>query len=63
MDNTHGRAKVNQCFSAWTGLAKGIKRDKTLLNMVIRVGSPSEAWKNILSMVGESSKAAYDKIN
>ena len=41
---------------------KGTERDKTLLDMVITTGSPSEAWKIILSMVGESSEAAQDKV-
>ena len=41
---------------------KGIERDKTLLDMVIIVGSPSEAWNIILGMVGESSETAQDKV-
>ena len=41
---------------------RGIRRDKTLLDMVITAGSPFEAWKNFLSMVSdESSEAAQDK--
>ena len=42
---------------------KGIERDKTLLDMVIIVGAPSEAWKILLSMGGERSEAAQDKAN
>ena len=30
--------------------------------MVITAGSPSEAWKILLSLVGESSEAAQDRI-
>ena len=41
---------------------KGIEKYKTLLDMVITVGSPSEAWKIVLSSVGESSEAAQDRI-
>ena len=41
---------------------KGIEKDKTLLDMVITAGSPSEAWKILLSLVGESSEAAQDRV-
>ena len=54
LDSIHGREKVNQSIAVWTGLVKGIDKDKTLLDMVITAGSPSEAWKILLSLVGES---------
>ena len=41
---------------------KGIEQDKTPLDMVNTAESPSEAWKILLSMVGESSEAAQDKV-
>ena len=41
---------------------KEIEKDKTLLDMVITAGSPFEAWKILLSLVGESSEAAQDRI-
>ena len=64
LDNVHRREKVNQPIAVWIGLAKVIERDKTLLDMVITVGSPSEAWKSLLSVVGdERSEAARDRVN
>ena len=60
LERFHGREKVNQSIAVWTGLVKVIERDKTLLDMVITAGSPSEAWKILLSLVGESSEAAQD---
>ena len=62
LESIHGREKVNQSIAVWTGLVKGIEKDKTLLDMVISAGSPSEAWKILLSLVGESSEAAQDRI-
>ena len=41
---------------------KGIEKDKTLLDMVITAGSPSEAWKILLSLIGESSEAAQYRV-
>ena len=41
---------------------KGIRKDKTLVDMMITAGSPSEAWKILLSLVGESSEAAQDRV-
>ena len=61
LDSVHGREKVNQSIAVWTGLVKGIERGKTLLDMVTTAGSSSEAWKTLLSIVGESSEAARDK--
>ena len=54
--------KVNQSNVVWTGLVKAIEKDQTLLDMVITAGSPSEAWKIFLSLVGESSEAAQDRV-
>ena len=62
LENIHGREKVNQSIAAWTGLGKGIEKDKTLLDMVITAGSPSEALKILLSSVGERSEAAQDRV-
>ena len=62
LENNHGREKVHQSIAVWTGLVKGIEKDKTLLDMVITAGSPSEAWKILLSLVGESSEAAQDRV-
>ena len=63
LENIHGREKVNQSIAVWTGLVKGIENDKTLLlDMVITAGSPSEAWKILLGLVGESSEAAQDRV-
>ena len=63
LESIHGREKVNQSIAVWTGgLVKGIKKDKTLLDMVITAGSPSEAWKILLSLVGESSEAAQERV-
>ena len=62
LENIHGREKVNQSIAVWTGLVKVIEKDKTLLDMVITAGSPSEAWKILLSLVGESSEAAQDRV-
>ena len=41
---------------------KGIEKDKTLLDMMIAAGSPSKAWEITLSLVGESSEAAQDRL-
>ena len=62
LESSHGREKVNQSIAEWTGLVKGIEKDKTLLDMVITAGSPSEALKILLSFVGESSEAAQDRV-
>ena len=58
LESIRGREKVNQSIAVWTGLVKGIEKDKTLLDMVITAGSPSEAWKILLGLVRESSDAA-----
>ena len=60
LESTHGR-EVNQYIAVWTGLVKGIEKDKTLLDMVITARSPSEAWKIMFSLAGESSEAGHDR--
>ena len=61
LDNARGKENVNQSIAVWRGLVKGIEKYKILLDMVITAGSPSEAWKILLSMVGKSSGAAQDR--
>ena len=61
LNNADLREKVNQSIAVWTGLVKGIERDKALFDMVITVGSLSATWKIVLSMVGESREAVQDK--
>ena len=56
LGSTHGREKVNQSIAVWTGLMKGIEKDITLLDIVITAGSPSEAWKILLSLVTRGVK-------
>ena len=58
LDSAHGRNKVNESITAWIALLKGIEQNKTLLDMIIMAGSPSEAWKMLLSMVGDESSHA-----
>ena len=63
LDNTHGRERVYQYVVVWSRLVNAIKRDTTLLYMVIATESPSEAWKILSSMVShESSEASEDKL-
>ena len=33
LENIHGREKANQSFAVWTGLVKGIEKDKNLLSL------------------------------
>ena len=53
---------TNQYIAVWTRLVKGIEKGKTLSYMVTTAGSPSEAWKILLSLVDESSEAAQDRV-
>ena len=61
LNSAHGREKVNQSIAVWTELVKGIEKYKTHLDMVITAGSPAEACKILLSLVGESIEAAQDR--
>ena len=62
LESTHWREKWNHSIAVWTGVVKGNEEDKTLLDMVITAGPPSEAWKILLSLIGENSEAAQDRI-
>ena len=62
LESTYGREKANQSIAVWRRLVKGVEKYKTLLDMVITAGSPSESWEILLSLVGESSEAAQDRV-
>ena len=44
LESIHDKEKVNQSNAVWTGLVKGIEKDKSLLDMVVTTGLPSEAY-------------------
>ena len=63
LDYASGREKVNQSTAVKTKLLKRSEQDKTILEMIITAGSPSEAWKILLSMAGDdTSEAAQDRV-
>ena len=43
LGSAHEREKINQSIAVWTGLVKGTEKYKTLLDMVVIAGLPSEA--------------------
>ena len=45
LDNAHGRENVNQSIAVWRALENEIVQDKTLLDMAITAGSPSDDGK------------------
>ena len=61
LDNAYEKQKVNQSIAVWTGVVRGIEWDNDLLNMVVTAGSPSEAWKIVLSMVGDGGTDLHDR--
>ena len=62
LESIHGKEKVNQSIAVWAGLVKDVEKYKTLLDMVIAAGSPSEVWKILLSLLDKSSEAAQDRV-
>lgn len=60
LDEKHGSQAVSKSNDVSSGPVNVIKRDKTLLDIIIITGSPSQPWKILCSMVDETSVIAHD---
>ena len=57
----HDRRLVDNSLNAWQSLTKALEKEQELLNMVIRIGSISEAWRALTKIVNASEVVEYDR--
>ena len=52
---------VENSLKAWQALTKALEKEKEIMEMVIEIGSLSEAWRALTKISAESQEAAYDR--
>ena len=50
-----------ESFVVWKVMTKAIEKDKVLLEMMMGIGSASEAWCALTKIVAETKDAAYGR--
>ena len=53
----HGRRDVEQSLVLWSALTKAVEKDKTIVDIVVGVKAPSEAWNILNSAVDDGSNS------
>ena len=57
----HDRTLIDDSLQAWQAPTKALEKEEEMLEMVLDIGSPSEAWCVLAKMADESEEVAYDR--
>ena len=49
-------------LKAWQALTKASKKEKEIMEMVIDIWPPSEAWRVLTKIAAEGQEAAHDRV-
>ena len=61
LERLYNRALVDKSLRVWQSLTKALERGQEMMNMVIEIGSPSEAWRALQKIAVETEDGAYDR--
>ena len=60
LERLHDRTLVDNLLQAWQAPTKVLEKEEEMLEMVLDIGSPSEAWRALAKIADESEEVAYD---
>ena len=61
LERLHGRSLVENSLKAWQALNKALEKEEEIMEMVIDIGSLSEAWRALTKIASDTKEAAYDR--
>ena len=61
LERLHGRTLVDNSLQACHALTKALEKEEEMLKMVLDIRSPSEAWRALAKIAGDSEEIAYDR--
>ena len=61
LERLHKCSLVENSLEAWQALTKALEVEKEIMEMVIDIGSLSEAWRALTKIAAETENAAYDR--
>ena len=61
LERLYNRALVDKSLRVWQSLTKALERGQEMMDMVIEIGSPSEAWRALQKIAVETEDGAYDR--
>ena len=61
-ERLHKYNLVDNSLKAWQALTKALEKEENIMEMVIDVGSLSEAWRALTKTAAETQEAAYGRV-
>ena len=61
LERLHDTKLVTKLLMAWLALTKATEKEKGILEMIIDIGSLSEAWRALTKIAAETQEEAYDR--
>ena len=61
LERLYNRELVNNLLQVWQSLTKALEKEPEILKMVMKIGSPSEAWRALSKIAAETEDDAYDR--
>ena len=61
LERLHNRSLVENSLNAWQTLTKALEKEKEIMEMMIDIGSLSEAWRALTKIAADTEEAAYDR--
>ena len=61
LERLHQYSLVENSLKTWHALTKALEKEKEIMEMVINIGSISEAWSALTKIAAEIQEAAYDR--
>ena len=63
LERLHDRSLVENSLKAWQALTKALEKEKETMEMVLDVGSLSEAWLAATKIAAGTEEAEYNRVN
>ncbi|CAN0415655.1 unnamed protein product, partial [Ascophyllum nodosum] len=61
LERLHDRSLVENSLKAWQALTKTLGKEKEIMEMMIDIGSLSEAWRALTKIAADTEEATYDR--
>ncbi|CAM9590510.1 unnamed protein product [Ascophyllum nodosum] len=61
LEGLHEHSLVENSLKAWLALTKALEKEEEIMEMVMGIGSPSEAWRTLTKIASATQEEAYDR--
>ena len=61
LERVYNRALVQKPLQVWQSLTKALEKEPEIMKMVLKIDSPSEAWRALSKIADETEDDVYDR--